>query len=343
MKHITLTAGVFALVLCLGATKALAVDVNQVGNQSYTISWYGIPASDNGDHYQVFFGQANTGLKDSAIALDGGSRTVTLNNLKPCTSYKWDLYSGNSGTWRKVIFDRWFTTDGSCSGPSPMPAMGNSMVTTVGQQTWTTGKTGSSTIGWSTIPSATEYHVYYRPSSSSTYIHSVVVPSNGNSITINYLTPGVQYFYRVAGVVNGVEVWLPEKTLQLPTGQKPVLGAYSGNMQPRSSSNEGGRNGILGVNDVMSNTAGATNTCTDTGWASISIRTPDGVSVDRVHVLYSSSSNNYRHALRDLSQSAHEVTISNLSTCKTYYYQVEVMGQDGRAYWQGEKVMNVHN
>jgi hypothetical protein len=340
MKQIALTALMFALALSLvSASKAYAVDVNLVGNESYTVSWQGLPAGDTGDRYQLLFGQANTGRKDSGLSLESRSRTVTLHNLKPCTTYAWDLYSGKAGRYSKVLSNNMFTTGGVCASPVPATTYGNSMVSNVVEKTQVSGtKSGSSTIGWSSRPNVKEYHVYYRSAADAKYVHAVTVPGTGTSVTINYLQPGVTYYYRVAAVVDGKEQWYPEKQLQTATGEKPVLGVTT---QPQYSGVGGstGYQGILGTTDPTVGRQVGT-VCSTDGKANVSIRHPQGVSVEKVHVFFGTGSNNYQHAVRDLSPSAREVTIGHLDTCRNYVFQVLVIGKDGRGFWQGEHVMS---
>lgn len=183
-----------------------------VGHESYTVSWQGIPASDNGNQYQLYYGQVDGNKEAYAVenGLSDRSHEVTLNYLKPCTQYSWSLKTiqGAKAWWS--IRDRRFTTGGNCpvtqSTPTSLVVPGNA----------------SAVATWETISGARYYTVYYKVCTDSTYISGVKVPENARSLTINYLDPSRNYCYRVAGMLGNKEVWLTEKAL---TVNRPVLGA----------------------------------------------------------------------------------------------------------------------
>ena len=93
------------------------------------------------------------------------------------------------------------------------PVIGGQITTSTGKKATVTGLT-SVTVSWPMEYSADYYTVYYRESSSSKFTHSVRIPREGTSITINYLNPNVSYFYKVAAKVGNVEVWQAEKKLK---------------------------------------------------------------------------------------------------------------------------------
>lgn len=335
MKQITFT--LITLVLFLGFVTTSAKAAEVVGSESYEVSWQGIPGSDKGEAYQVYYGQVDGNRQGNTVfnGLTSNSRDVRLNNLKPCTAYSWSLKSRHAGSWTWVLRDRRFTTGGNCGQYRQPSTVGSTLVQEVNNRTGTTGQYSSSTINWSQVPGAAEYHIYYRPASSAGYVHSLKVPSNATRVTINYLTPGVTYYYRIAAVVNGNEQWLQEKMLQQASGVKPVLGTTT----KKVSTSIQGYSGILG--DYNGGQVMGKNTCTTDNKARISFKVPSGIDVSKIHVLYGTEPGKYAHAIRNLESKAREVTIGSLNTCQTYYYQIAVVASNGRVHWQGEKMMNV--
>src|SRR3989344_3684540 len=177
-------------------------------------------------------------------------------------------------------------------------------------------------VSWHGMPASDhgdKYQLYYGQKKGGPYEHSVKIPGTGTSAVIGSLKSGETYYYRVAAEVGGQLHWYSEKMLQTTSGEKPVLGVRTGG-------------------DALAMTR--MRTCSATGHANVSIRAPGGVTVAKVHV-YFGGSNNYMHALRDLEPTVREVRIGSLDTCSTYYYQVAIVGNDGRVHWQGEKMLSV--
>jgi len=57
------------------------------------------------------------------------------------------------------------------------------------------------TARWNAVPGASYYNVYYKQTGEATYTHSVLNVSSGStSYMINYLKPGIRYWYNVAAV-----------------------------------------------------------------------------------------------------------------------------------------------
>ena len=322
MKKITFAVFVFAALFALTHSHKAYADSSQIiGHESHEVSWHGMPASDHGDKYQLFFGQADGNKEAYSVyeGLDDRSNSVRLNHLKPCTQYSWSLKSRRANNWSWIIRDRRFTTGGTCDAPTVVQSAGASMVNTVSKQKTGDATFGTSTISWSALKDATSYFVYYGQKKGGPYEHSVKIPGTGTSAVIGSLKSGETYYYRVAAEVGGQLHWYSEKMLQTTSGEKPVLGVRTGG-------------------DALAMTR--MRTCSATGHANVSIRAPGGVTVAKVHV-YFGGSKNYMHALRDLEPTVREVRIGSLDTCSTYYYQVAIVGNDGRVHWQGEKMLSV--
>jgi len=323
MKKITFTVLVFSVFFVLSQSHQVHADWSQIiGNESHEVSWHGMPASDQGDQYQVFFGQADGNKEAYSVfeGLDNRSFGVRLNHLKPCTQYSWSLKSRRSNTWAWIIRDRRFTTGGMCDAAKVVQSAGASMVNTVSEQKMGDATYGTSTVSWSKLKDATAYYVYYGQKKGGPYEHSVKIPGTGTNATIGSLQAGATYYYRVAAEVGGQLRWYSEKMLQTATGEKPVLGIRTGG------------NSLAMMNRVR--------TCTSMGHANVSVRVPAGVTAAKVHVYYGGSKN-YMHALRDLEPTVREVSINNLDTCGAYHYQVAIVGNDGRVHWQGERMLSV--
>ncbi|HCS79461.1 TPA: hypothetical protein DIV55_07050 [Patescibacteria group bacterium] len=323
MKKITFTVLVFSVLFAFmqSPTKVYADWSQIVGNESHEVSWHGMPSSDQGDKYQVFFGQADGNKEAYSVfeGLDNRSFSVRLNHLKPCTQYSWSLKSRRGGNWSWVIRDRRFTTGGVCETPKVAQSAGASMVNTVSKQKMGDATYGTSTVSWSALKDATSYFIYYGQKKGGPYEHSLKVPGTGTNAIISSLQAGVTYYYRVAAEVGGQLRWYSEKMLQTTTGEKPVLGVQTGGS-------------ALAMTSVR--------VCTNSGRADVSVRIPGGVTVSKVHIFYGGSKN-YLHAVRDLEPTVREVRIGNLDTCANYYYQVAILGNDGKVYWQGEKMLSV--
>lgn len=57
------------------------------------------------------------------------------------------------------------------------------------------------TAKWDAVPGAAYYHILYRETGESVYTHSVVrLPSTSSSYLIQYLKPGVRYWYNVVAM-----------------------------------------------------------------------------------------------------------------------------------------------
>ena len=192
MKNFKQVVAIIVLVLISGLTvakNALAADI--VGNESYDISWHGI---SDALQFQLFMGQADQNRKDTVIidGLDNRSRSLTINYLKPCTTYVWNLFANKGSMWKWVWeSDQSFTTGGTCPNGKNMS-----------QPTAKIVGTSSATATWTPIDGADHYNVYYRTASDSSYTSALTVPADGSSVMINYLGSGA-YYYKVAGVIGG--------------------------------------------------------------------------------------------------------------------------------------------
>lgn len=194
-----------AAVTTPAANKVLAA---VVGNETYDVSWYGLPVSDNGnDGYQLFYKQVGTMVDNTVGSIPSQARSMTLRHLKPCTTYEWSLKSGRNGVWNWVVRGRSFTTGGVCEKSQPPGSM-----TPTGGPAKSLGNE-SARATWGPVNGARYYIVYYRLATNSRFTYAVRVPAEGTSITINHLGPG-SYFYRVSALVGNQEVWLPEQRLK---------------------------------------------------------------------------------------------------------------------------------
>ena len=285
--------------------------------------------------YQLYFGQADTGKKDTTVwDLGSNSKEVKLSYLKSCTTYAWNLKSLRNDKWAwEWSNDRMFTTGGNCPGAV---ATGATVTASTGTKVKVIG-TASATATWSVTNGAESYNVYYRPANETKYIHAVKVPSGGTSVTINYLGSAT-YYYRVAALVAGKEVWQAEKMLKAASGMQ-VQGITSYQMvQPKVSlkqpeiSKVAPKVGKTAPRIGGGQVAGTTmqDSSMKKGWATVSWTNPGSIS--KYHVYYWSA-NTDQHALRNLDSSANRVTISGLNPNRTYWYRVQAIGHDGKAKW----------
>ncbi len=190
-----------------------------VGNESYTACW---DATAGLSSPAFYFGQTDTGKKDTAVKLDQNSRCLTVSSLKPCTSYSYNISGEKNGKWNwEWASDKTFTTEGTCESSSPA----TSGSTPVSSNTAVVGNASADAM-WTTVDGASAYHVYYRESSSTTFGHAVKVPTQSRSVTVKALNPAVTYYYKVAGIVGGKEVFQAEKVLRSGSQANipPVLG-----------------------------------------------------------------------------------------------------------------------
>lgn len=334
MKRLSFALFLALLSLLVLHHPAQAADV--VGNESYEISWHGTPPADG---FIVYFGQTDTNKKENSVSgLSSQAKTLRLNLLKKCTQYSWNMKALRNGRWEwQWATDQTFTTAGVCSANT---ATGSQLTTARGTKATVAG-VASATASWTPVDGATRYNVYYKEAGAKNYTHSVMVGPKTTSVTINHLSPTTSYSYRVAGYVNNKEVWQDEKVLKQAVPQNPVLGTSTNRSVTSTMLKSNSAKRVLGqTTNVLSSTATTPRaTCTEMGSASVSVRVPNGVTAEKVHVYYGTEQGKYVHALRDLRGTTREVTINHLS-CATYYYQVAVVGVNGRVHWQGEKMMS---
>lgn len=174
---------------------------NIVGNESNEICWHGTMSADA---YQVYYGQASTGSKDSTIfnGLDGRSKCVKLYYLKPCTTYIWNLLRNDGGKWSwQWEKDQRFVTGGTCDVTQPITPI------IVGD--------AQATATWTVTNGATKYYIFYKGAGDTNWTHSAEVSSRATNYTINYLDPNRSYLYRVAALVDGKLIWQEERNLIL--------------------------------------------------------------------------------------------------------------------------------
>lgn len=220
MKHLYFTVITFITLTGVGLLLTpSAQGAEVVGREAYTISW-DRPA--NAQTFQVFYGQTNTGKKDTTVFnLTSESRSLTLNLLKACTQYNWNVKYLQDGKWSWLwSADKMFTSAGACSAVS---ASGSKTTTALGNKVTIVG-VASATATWTPVNGATHYNIYYRESGSQAYSHSVSTGPNTTAVTINHLQVGTTYYYRVAGVTGGKEIWQAEKMLRQSVPANPVLG-----------------------------------------------------------------------------------------------------------------------
>ncbi|RJR15364.1 fibronectin type III domain-containing protein [Candidatus Microgenomates bacterium] len=171
-----------------------------VGNESREICWHG---TQSAEAYQVYYGQADTGTKDSSIfnGLDNRSKCVTISYLKPCTTYMWNLLRKDDAKWSwQWESDQRFTTGGACETIQPVVVN-----TIVGN--------GRATVNWNVVDGASKYFVFYKEAGRTNWAYSADVPPQATTYTINYLSPNQAYVYRVAAVVDNELVWQAENNL----------------------------------------------------------------------------------------------------------------------------------
>jgi len=286
--------------LSVGATSAHAVDW-----QSHEVSWASRNVPQNVSDYYVYFGAVSNGnLKEYSVptGLHGQSRGVTLKSLQPCTVYSWSLDARQEGRIIPVVSDERFTT-GSCNSVTPVATnyAGNSMVADVTRKVGNTNYSGS-TVSWSPKPQADHYAIYYGPKSQG-FVNSVVLPGNSTTYTIGGLTPGVEYQYQVRAIISGVEYPYKIKTLQLPSGAKPVLGVTTGG---------------LGANQQM-----CSNQKTLT-WTA-----PSTLDVTKYHVYYGKDGK-WQYARPDITKDARQVTIGSLDNCGVYKFRLVAVTSENR-------------
>jgi hypothetical protein len=103
----------FGLASFVSASPVHASDI--VGHESHTINWR---AYGGADWYQVYFNQVGSSQVVTVSDLTRDSRELTLNLLKPCTTYNFSVkaFWGQIGSW--VIQSRSFTTGGTNCRPT---------------------------------------------------------------------------------------------------------------------------------------------------------------------------------------------------------------------------------
>lgn len=262
-----------------------------------------------------------------------------------------------------------------------------------------TSEITSATAVWVPVDGAAQYHVYYRESGNTSWPHSVIVGSNTTSVTINHLNASTSYYYKVAALVEGREVWQTEKLLASAKSPEPVLGIFDdlfGNkpmydtgfddmpetifetVDDEESYNE--MNGIGGSDmdsdeiydtqyenefieetDIVPVTDDqsmnydnygdeftgetddteidlvnelTTEVFTRNDWGTAYWSSPDQT-VSKYHIYYWSADTD-RHAVRDLSPDAQNMTINALHTDRAYFYQVEAILTNGQSVWVTE-------
>ena len=326
MRAQTFAVAVLTLVTTsLLASPANAADV--VGDQSHEISWTKEPG---GLGYQVYYGQTNTGVKDSSVAgLAQNSERLMLNHLKPCTQYTYNVLASLSGNSRKWLWkdDPTFVTGGDCGPKKLTNAPGVTLVSDVVTTKDKTGK-NSSTIGWSKKAGASGYTVYYRNETSKRYDSAVKVPAEGSSLTINQLTPGMNYYYQVCATLDNKEQCYGEKMLQQKSGVKPVLGAKTTTPfnpvkapQKAPSSKK-----VLGVAETERATP---KTCDNNKKVTLNWG-PDNNTVTKYHVVYGTKDKVWQYAVRDLSDQSRSLTVGALNSCTRYWFEVWAVSGDGK-------------
>ena len=345
MKNIKQLALVLVLISGLTMAKSVvAADV--VGEESYTVSW---TRTADTEKYQVYFDQNDANGKNNTVSdLDGRSGEITLSSLKACTTYRWNVKGYRRGRWDWLQEnDQFFTTGGLCPKVVPTSTSGTAKI--VGN--------ASAVVTWTPIDGADYYNVYYRAGNDTSYTGGIRVPAEGTSVTINYLGGGT-YYYKVSGMVNGKEVWLPEKVLKGNTASQPVLGAVSNKTPVKSAPQmlkkqtpvkqvkpvtKSGKTSLAPSNSRIGGTvAGATTAMSGSskqGIAQVLWTNPGGAA--KYHVYFWSATND-QHAIRDLSSEANQVAISYLNTSRTYWYRVQVVKNDGTTMWLSDaKMLNV--
>lgn len=326
MKTKMLALGILTLV----TSSFLATSVNAaevVGTQSYEISWTKEPGALG---YEIYFGQTDTHRKDTAVAgLAHNSERLTLNYLKPCTQYSYNVQASLSGNSRKWLWrdDVRFVTGGDC-GPKKMTnAPGVTLVSDVVTTTEKTGK-NSSTINWSKKPGASGYTVYYRNETSNKYDSAVKVPAEGSTLTIKELTPGMNYYYQVCARVENKDQCYGEKMLQQKTGVKPVLGTSTTNTYGTPKAALAPKK-ILGASDRMGlRVSNETRTCDMNKKVTLNWGTT-GSSISKFHVVYGKRDGQWDHSVRDLPDQARNLTVGYLDSCATYWFEVWAVNTSG--------------
>lgn len=220
MRRVLVTFAVFLSVSALALLVTHRVEAAEVvGRESYTVSW---DRPSSAQTFQVYYGQTNTGKKDTTVwGLSSESRQLTLNLLKACTQYSWNVKYLKDGKWSWLwSSDNTFTSGGACSATA---AVGK-VTTTAGGSKATIVGVGSATATWTVTTAATRYNVYYREAGSQGFTHSVSTGPNTTAVTINHLNPNVTYYYRVGALAGNKEVWQDEKMLKVAVPANPVLG-----------------------------------------------------------------------------------------------------------------------
>jgi Secretion system C-terminal sorting domain/Fibronectin type III domain len=192
MKNVNLThtwlKRIAFIFLCFGLSSAVLqaqvcsapsnLGSNVLVGNSVTVSWAAIPGALN---YTVQYRIGNAGVWITTTAASANNRTIT--NLRAETIYTWRVRA-NCSVYSSVAT---FTSGGGVGGNVACSAPSNQNANVISPT--------SASLSWSSSEGALYYSVQYRIGSAGTWINGGSV--NALSLTINGLTTGVEYQWRV--------------------------------------------------------------------------------------------------------------------------------------------------
>lgn len=237
-----------------------SLQVTNLGNHSATLNW----AHDPG---------YNTMVSDFLVAYRaiGNSTWISLGNTFATTINVSNLQSGTSYEWRVMQTCAYFN---SSYAYASFTTSGPACAAVTGLTTNSVNATQAS-ISWNVSPNAISYQVEYKPSTATTW--SSPVNAASNSTTLNNLTPGTTYTWRVisvcpsgtntsvvsnftttnptsCGIPQGLQIVSASNT-SLTLGWTPVQGATSYQLRYRLLGSSGWNivSGIAGTSYAINN------------------------------------------------------------------------------------------
>jgi titin len=196
----------------LAVPEALSV---VAGNSQATISWTTVAGAD---FYRIYY-RETPGVNEVSLSVDiegGDSSSGTVTGLKNGTVYYMKVQARNSNGRSSL--------SNELSSPTPLG-------TPTGISA--TGGNALANVSWQAVSGATEYHIYYSPSSGVTLFDNRVSVSGAAAVsgTVSSLTNGTTWYFRVQAANDGGEGDLSAEVSATPLGTPVITVAEGGDKQ----------------------------------------------------------------------------------------------------------------
>ena len=211
-----LSAIIFVLVFLVLSSRQSVQAADPAGWGKATVWWNGY---DGAVKYRIYYKEAREKTwTHAARGLMEPARSFTIEFLKSGVTYNYQVVAvknDDTEVWFTPVRSFWAGSKVSSSNNQVWKQPQASVPSMPAAPTQPSNNVSSATASWTWQTDADTYNVYYREAGQKGYTHAVPgVPSNGTSVKIMSLKPGVVYYYNVAVVDNGMEVrWLGEKAL----------------------------------------------------------------------------------------------------------------------------------